>query len=112
MLALIVAIGLLIVAVGIQNSLLIKLIQEGKHVATTLQQLDAAIAANTAEVAQLVTDINALIALVQAIPGQDFTNEVNAINADIAQLQGADTAVTGESGVLSPPPSGSAQKPA
>jgi hypothetical protein len=102
------------------------LIQGESNVATTLQQLDAAIAAEGAEettlagavtslatlITQLGTDINALIAAVQA--GQDFTNELNAVNANLATAtatatsvanvttaaQADDTAVTGETGQL------------
>lgn len=94
--------------------------------ATTLADLDAAIAADTTEettlagavtslatlITQLGTDINALIAKVQA--GQDFTNELNAVNANLATAtatatsvasattaaQSADTAVTTETGTL------------
>ena len=72
--------------------------------AQTLQQLDTVIAGLGTGVTQLVTDVQALIAAVQAIPGQDFTNEVNAINTDITNLQGLDTSVTAETGTLNPPP--------
>lgn len=102
------------------------LIQGESTVAVTLQQLDAAIAAEGQEettlagavtalsgvITQLGTDINALIAAVQA--GQDFTNEINAVNANLATAtatatsvagvttaaQAEDTAVTGETGSL------------
>jgi uncharacterized protein YoxC len=77
-----------------------RLIERETTVAETLQELDAVIAGLGTGIAQLITDTNALIAAVQAIPGQDFTNEVNAINADIASLQSLDTSVTTETGQL------------
>jgi|HubBroStandDraft_4_1064222.scaffolds.fasta_scaffold968029_2 hypothetical protein len=109
------------------------LLKGESNVATTLQQLDAAIAAEGVEettlagavtslatlITQLGVDIAALIAAVQA--GQDFTNELNAVNANLATAtatatgvanvttaaQAEDTAVTGETEGL-----GSAVKPA
>ena len=115
---------------------ILTLIRKGQNqMATTLAQLDAAIAAEGTEettlagavtalatlITQLGTDIAALIAAVQA--GQDFTNELNAVNANLATAtatagsvatvttaaQAEDTSVTGETGSLG---GGASVKPA
>jgi hypothetical protein len=108
------------------EKMLKSLIKGESTVATTLQQLDAAIAAEGVEettlagavtalatlITQLGVDIAALIAAVQA--GQDFTSELNAVNANLATAtatatsvanvttaaQAEDTSVTGETGSL------------
>jgi hypothetical protein len=107
---------------------LTRLLQEDNIMAQTLQQLDAAIAAEGVEettlagavtalqsvITQLGTDIQALITIIQNLPGEDFTNEVNAVNANlatatatatavasaVAAVTAEDTSVTGESGNL------------
>ena len=102
------AIGfLLALALGIFPILkkLDELTRKESTVATTLAQLDAAIAAEGAEettlagavttlagvITQLGTDITALIAKVQG--GGDFTNELNAVNANLATAQATATSV-------------------
>ena len=107
---------------------LTRLLQEDNIMAQTLQQLDAAIAAEGVEettlagavtalqsiITQLGTDIQTLITIIQNLPGEDFTNEVNAVNANlatatatatavasaVAAVTAEDTSVTGESGNL------------
>src|SRR6202021_2963775 len=67
-------------------------LQEGiNKMATTLAQLDAAIAAENTTITSLValsvqldTDVTALVAKVGA--GADFTNELNAVQANAALL--------------------------
>ena len=74
--------------------------------ADSLQQLDTVIQGlGTGVAAQLITDVNALIAAVQALPGQDFTHRSSTlgINTDIASLQSLDTSVTTETGQLGAP---------
>lgn len=69
--------------------------------ATTLAQLDAAIAANTAAVTQVVTDVQALLAKIAASPAApDFTTEATALQSSVTALQGADAA---SQAVLNPP---------
>jgi uncharacterized protein YoxC len=67
---------------------------------TTLAQLDTALAANTAAVTQLVTDVQALLAKIAASGSPDFTNEVNQVQSSVSALQGADAA---SQAVLNPP---------
>lgn len=112
-----IALALLGMAIFLQvnkiESELSQLLQEGTNVATTLAQLDAAIAAETQEnatlvstVTQLATDITALIAAVNN--GQDFTNELNAVNANLATITGVVTQAATEDaavkGATPPPP--------
>lgn len=59
--------------------------------ATTLAQLDTALASLTTAVTQLTTDVQALVSKVQAAGSPDVTNELNAVNASLAQLQSIDT---------------------
>jgi len=68
-----------------------KIQEDIKIMATTLAQLDTALAANTAAVSQVVTDVTALIAKINASPAAaDFTNEVNSLASSTTALQGAD----------------------
>lgn len=91
------AFGIMVFAqIGRIESMLTQLLERDTEMATTLAQLDAAIAAEGTEettlagavtslsgvITQLGTDIAALIAKVQA--GGDFTNELNAVNANLA----------------------------
>jgi uncharacterized protein YoxC len=84
------------------------LTQRMDKMATTLAQLDAAIAAEnvtlTSLVAlsnQLITDVNALVAKVGS--GADFTNELNAVQANAALLQTASTNVQTADSAANPP---------
>jgi len=65
---------------------------------TTRAQLDAILAQLTTLDTQLATDVAALIAAIQA--GQDFTPELNTVQAALTSIQASDTAVTGETGTL------------
>lgn len=57
------------------------------------QALDAAIQANTTEVAQYITDVQALVAALEAKGvATDFTNEIQQLGASQSQLQAADAA--------------------
>jgi hypothetical protein len=90
------------------------------QVVTSLQQLDAAIAANTqaqaaetAAVNQLVSDVTNLLAKVSAAPNaQDFTSELSAVQESATAAQAATTqsAATDSQAqaVLNPPASTSA----
>ena len=109
---------LVVVALSLFSLILTRLIKGIAKMAVTLQQLDAAIAAETTEnatllsaVTQLDTDVQALIAQVQA--GQDFTNELNAVNANLATITGVVSSAQAEDqsvqSQLTPPP---AAKPA
>lgn len=99
-----------------------------KLMSTGLSALDAAIAAEGTEettlagavntlqgvITQLGSDIQALITAVQNNPGQDLTNEINAVQGNLATAQATagtvsnavsaaqaeDTSVTGETGTL------------
>lgn len=93
------------------------LIKEVKKMVDTQADLDTAVSANTAAVtantaaqAQVVTDINALLAKIAAnptAPVSDFTSEVNALSASTAALSGATTSDTAADvsaqGVINPP---------
>jgi hypothetical protein len=92
--------ALLAILVAFQSVVSLIIYKGVKNMAESLQQLDAVIAGLGTGVNQLITDTNALIAAVQAIPGQDFTNEVTAIQTDITNLQTLDTSVTAETGTL------------
>lgn len=56
-----------------------------------IAQLDAAIQQLTEAQTQLVADIQTLLVKLPTNP--DYTNELNAVQASIAALQGADTSV-------------------
>jgi hypothetical protein len=84
-------------------NLLQQILKEIKSMATTLVQLDAALATLSTEVATIVTDVQALVAKLNA--GADYTNELATVNTDLSTLQGADAAAQA---VLSPPPAPSA----
>lgn len=78
-----------------------KLFKGEIKIVATLADLDAAIAAETTEnatllsaVTQLDTDVTALIAKIGQ--GQDFTAELNAVNANIATITGVVTSATAE----------------
>lgn len=70
------------------------------NMSVTLVQLDAGIAAQNVLVNQFMSDVNAFIAKVTA--GQDFTNELNAVQSTASALQAADGAVQAQ---LNPPAS-------
>jgi len=79
---------------------------------TSLTQLDAALAAQTTEIASLTSiltqynsDVNALVTKLQS--GQDYTNELNVVTANstavqnaVSSLQSADTQTQA---ILNPP---------
>lgn len=74
------------------------ILKEIRMANTTLAQLDAALAVNTTAVQTVVTDVTALLTKLNA--GADFTAELNAVQASLSSLQGADAAAQA---VLNPP---------
>lgn len=90
-----------------------RIFERMKHMAVTLAQLDAAIAAENSSLTslqalstQLDSDVAALVAAVNG--GQDFTNELAAVQSGVstlstaaANVQSADTAAQG--GISVPP---------
>lgn len=66
--------------------------------ATSLAQLDAALASLSGAVTQVSNDITALIAKINA--GQDFTNELTTVQSSLSGLQSADASAQA---ILSPP---------
>lgn len=91
------------------------LLEEIKKIMATLQDVDAAIAAENAQLqslatlaAKLVSDVDALVKALKN--GVDYTNELNAIQGNAALLQTAvgnvQSADTEAAGAESPPASG------
>jgi len=78
--------------------------KQGEKNMSSIQDLDAAIAALTQQQGTISSDIQALItavnALIARIPPSDFTNEVAAVQAAVAALGASDTAVTTETGTV------------
>jgi hypothetical protein len=105
-----------VVLFGSLTLLHIHFIEKGDStLVATLQDLDAAIAAETQEnatllsaVTQLDTDVTALIQKIEG--GQDFSAEIAAVQANLATITGVvqaaqteDTAVQGQLGQAPPP---------
>lgn len=93
-----------------RDHLLTRILERLDSMATTLAQLDAAIAAETTEDATLLTavtavqtDITNLLAKIAAGTPVDVTSELTAVNANLATVTGAVTNLQAADAAANPP---------